>query len=642
MQTSNLMDFRGGYFTDYTSELMANNELLTAVNCNWRNGMVKRNGKDHYDTGGIGLTQGLKGAVRAYINDTWTTILAVEVGGVVNFYSGTGTTFAVIDASYDWQAGYEVEFGEIEGQVVATNGYNKPAVIYYDGGLVVENLETYDTRTWEDTNIYGGQWDDSETPPWIEDNAAAADGETGSANFEVSSGTNNDGFYASCDYPFNKVTVKGFVNNGAATPEYHYWDGSAWVAISLLASVDWSTSGDKMMEWDIPLDADKVLDMKPYAEEDALDIENLKLSGRFVIRVRFTSAPAGGAANADYLVIEHTQYLTQILFDEKPHTVYVHNGTMFLASRWIINFSPYQSVKGWREYQTDFFEEAGARIMQMISYQDVMVVLTEGALFTYNTTSLTDPIRSRPLANVGAKSGRSAAVVGNLLFFCSEDGIYVWDGSNANKCSKHIQSDIDSWELSNCAGVHYKNEYLICFPDESIVLVCDPDTVRRDSMGDVVISFYKYTNWKAHHFMWCRGWEDTGYLLGIIDRAYPYIDRFDVGSQDDSDNITMTLKTRFYNWTGFQDHKYMGRLKPKMREVSAVTGATHTLNFYSDEGKKMATKTLSVPVGDGYFEDTISLPYTMDGKNVSFEFIHSGPTSACLIGYAVQLRKRRF
>lgn len=639
MQTSNLIDFRGGYFTDFTTELMNNNELLTAENCNWRNGIIKRRGKSEYNTTDFSSFTGLKGAIRAFIDDSWVTILAIETGGVVNFYEGTGTTFTVIDSGFDWQAGYNVEFAQLDGKVVAVNGYNKPAILYDDGGIVVDNLETYDTRTWEDLNIYGGQWDNSESVPFVEDNVDCKDGVTGSQNFQISSSVVNDGFYISSDLPFNKFTIMGFTTGGSCTAEYRYWDGDDWTQFYPLSSPDWSTTANKACEWNFPLDSGVSL-MKPYWEEDGLGIEGVK--GRFIIRVRFTTAPAA-VSTADYIIVEHTQYLTQMLFDERPHTVYTHNGTMFMASRWVINYSPYAKVTGWREYQTDEFEEAGARIMQMISFQDVLVILTEGALFTFNTTSLTDPVRSRPLSNSGAVSGRSAAVVGDLLFYCSEDGIYAWDGSSSIKISKHIQTDFDSWDVDNCAGVSYKNEYILSFPDESKAIVCDPDTFRRDSMGDGQVSWYKYLNYKAHQFIWCRGYDDHGYLLAFIDDdSEPWIDRCDYGDLDDISPIPMTMKTKYFPFTGFQDHKFMGRFKPKIREVSALAGTVHTLNMYSDDGKKSATKDLLVPTGSGFYETTISLPYTMDGKNIAFEFVHLGATSACLIGYALQLVKRRF
>ncbi len=639
MQVVNLMDFRGGYFTDTPPELMKDNELLKAENCRWRNGIVKRNGISPYSTSDWSSFEGIKGAIRVYINSSWTTIVALDNGTNVNFYQGAGTTFAAIDNDFDWPTGYDVEFAELDGKVVAVNGQSKPAVIYYDSGWVVENLETYDTRDWPKENSYAGQWDASETPEFVDDSVSALD--STESDFNLATDTNNDGFYISCDYIFNKVVFYGAEQaSGSPVAEYSYWNGSAWTSLTVHTSPSWTgAEGNKTLEFDIPLDSDGVSLWKTYTEESADD--SYGIPNRFLIRVRFTTAPSA-AFDCDYITIHNTQYLTLILFGAYPHTVYVHNGTMFLAERWIVNFSPYQSLKGWREFQTDFFEEGGRIIQQMISFNDMLVILKENTIYTFNTSSLTDPVRSRPLTSVGAVSKRSAAVVGDLLFFVSRDGIYAWDGSREINVSKHIRSDLNTYTLSKAAGIHYDGEYWVGFPDQAITLTADPDTFRTDGAGNGVVSFYKFTGYKSNKFIYQSGAGDNGYLLALVDEDPPRIDRCDNGLQDGSTPIQMTIKTRFYSFTGFQYHKFMGRFKPKVKQVSSSTGSYHVLNYYSEDGIKAASTYLTVTTGSGFYSRDISLPYSMDGKNISFEMYHDGPTSAGLIGYAVELANRRF
>ncbi len=161
MGVINVVDMRGGYCLDVPPELMEENEASLAENCNWRNGIKKRNGIITYSTTDLSGFTGLKGAIRAYINDTWYTIIALDDGSYVNFYAGTGTTFAAIDNTFDWTTGYNVEFAELLGHVVAVNGVDKPAVIYWDSALTVENLELHDIRTRDAINWWAGQWDDS-------------------------------------------------------------------------------------------------------------------------------------------------------------------------------------------------------------------------------------------------------------------------------------------------------------------------------------------------------------------------------------------------------------------------------------------------------------------------------------------------
>lgn len=641
MKVVNIVDFRGGYFTDTPSELMKDNELLKAENCQWRDGMKKRKGKAPYSTSDWSSFEGIKGAIRVYINNAWVTIIALDDGSDVNFYYGTGTTFAAIDNTFDFSTGYNVEFAELDDHIVAVNGQEKPAVIYYDSGWTVENLETYDTRDWTKVNCFAGQWDNSEDPPFIDDSTDAFDEVAASANFQLSDGaTANDGFYIASDYAFNKVVFKGAVQaTGSPVAEYAYWNGTAWTTFTPGTAPTWTAAtGDKTLEFNWPMTDGELL-WQRYSEDDSLGLTGIP--NRFIIRVRFTTAPSA-AFSCDYLTVHNTQYLTLILQDGRPHTVYTHNGTMFLAERWIINFSAYHSVKNWRERNTEFFEQGGKQIQQMITYQDNLVIFKENAIYTYNTTSLSDPIRSRPLAAVGAAGGRSAAVVGGLLFFVADDGIYAWDGSRATRVTKHIQSDFDSWTKTNAAGIGYQEEYWVSFPSNSITLTADPDTFRKDGAGNGVMSFYKFTGYVSHKFYHEDGAGDNDYLLALVDADPPRIDRCDNGITDNSVAIAMALQTRYFDFGGFQKHKFMGRFKPKISEVSAITGSAHTLTSYCADGTKSKVITLTVPVGSGYYSKDISLPYTMDGKNISFELSHEGVTSAALIGYALELTNRRY
>ena len=73
------IDGRGGYATDVPSDLMADNELLTASNVQWRAGMKKRAGISKYqasDWSGYLYEAGAtpRGGIRAYINGSWTEV----------------------------------------------------------------------------------------------------------------------------------------------------------------------------------------------------------------------------------------------------------------------------------------------------------------------------------------------------------------------------------------------------------------------------------------------------------------------------------------------------------------------------------------------------------------------------------------
>jgi len=642
LKTIEIKDFRGGYFTDIPSELLQDNELLTAENCQWKQGgITKRNGISIYDATDFSAMVGLKGGIRAFINSTWYTIIAIDDDTSVRFYIGTTTTFTEIDAAFVWTKSKNVEFAELLGEVVAVNGTNKPCVIRYVGASVtIENLETYDTRLRNNVNWWAGTYDDG-AGTYTDDTVNAQD--TGVDDFPLTTVANdaNDGCYISCDFTFNYVIFK-VANQAAGAPVtvYEYWNGSSWTAITPTTAPVWTdTDGDKVLEFDIPLDSDGILLWKIYSEAETTDgIEN-----RYVLRIRFSTAPTNRFL-CDYLVLKHTQYLTQILANGRPHAILSHNGQLFLAERNVVNMCIPYHVTGWREGQVEFFAEGGAKIMQMVSFADTLVVLKEKTIYTYDTNNLMSPVRSRPLTSVGAISERSAVVIGDVLFFVGKDGVYLWDGAKAISVSNHIKTDIDSYTLTNACGIFYNGEYWVGFPTNSIVLTCDPDTFRRGSMGEGRASFYKFTGYKVNQFVYNNGEGDNGILQAIIDQNSPYIARCDLGVTDNITGaaaINMTVETKYIS-PKFQSIHFWGRLKPKIKQVSAATGAIHTLTLQSEDGTVSVPISIRVSTGSGYYSEDISIPYTLDGKNLSIKLNHNLQTSAGLIGYAFETKERRF
>lgn len=636
-----IKDFQGGYFTDISSELLNNNELLKAENCYCQDGIIKRNGISTYSTTDLSSFTGLKGATRAYINSTWYTIIALDDDSYVNFYYGTGTTFAAIDNDFDWTTGKDVEMAVLDGHVVCVNGTDKPAVIYYDGGFVIENLEAYDIRTRDEANWYAGQWDDSETETFIDDTTDAQD--AGVDDFEIGSATNNDGCYISCDFTFNKIIFTGAEQAaGAPVAEYRYWSNTTgWTALTFVTTPVWTeVAGDRTMEFNLPLDSDGNLLWDQYTgDTDVLGIQN-----KFVIRIRFTTA-ATGAFSCDYLTLFNTQYLTLVLYNQRPHTVCTHNNQIYFAERNIVNFSPPHSVTGWREGQAEYFDEGGEKIMALVSHIDSLVVFKENTLYTFTTTNLLDPVRSRPQTSVGTIAPRSPKLIGNDICFVARDGIYKWDGGRAVKVSEHIKTDLESYTITNACGINYKNEYWVSFPSNSITLTFNPNTFREPEEGEGRVSFYKFTGYKANIFIYCNGASDTGYLLVGVDQSTPYLARCDNGATDNIGSITnidMRVQTKYFSFTNYQTIKYLGRIKPEIKEVSAYSGRRHRIRFLNNNGTTTADIFVMVPKGNNYYSEDINIPYTIDGKNMSIEFKHNKNTSTTLRGYALNVEERRF
>lgn len=634
-----LIDFRGGYCTDVLNELMAENELFLAENCQWNNGLVKRNGISKYSTTDLSSFTGCKGGVRVYINSSWVTIYAMDDDSNVNFYYGAGTTVTPIDNDFDWTSGYDVEFAELNGCVIAVNGVDKPAIIYYDSGFVVKNLEEYDTRTRENSEWYAGQYTDS-TETFDDDSTDAQD--EGADDFQVCSDTNGDGCFVSCDLTFNKVVFKS-CQQAAGSPAsitYQYWNGSSWANLTLVSTPGWTDAeGDKTLEFNIPLDSSGELLWEPYDQSD-----EKYLSLKYVILISFGTAPSS-AFSADSLKVYHTQYLTQIMENERPQFVLTHGSRIILAANNAINMSPFNSVTGWRAGEVDYFVDGGNKIISLLSYNDVLLIFKESTIFSLSGNSYENWVRSMPLSHVGTCAKRSPIVIGGYVFFVGVDGIYAWQGSEAVKISKHIQSDIDSYTLDNACGKAYKNEYLISFPSNSIVLTCDLDTIRVDEVGDRRISFYKFTSYKVNQFIYNNGYGDNEYLLGIVDQDSPYIAKCDYGDVDNIEEetaIDMKAQTKYLDFIGFQKKKYIGRMRIKLKEVSGEAGQAHSFTIYSDDGTVNTAVTLTATIGTGFYNTITMPPYSADGKNLSLLLRHNLATSAKLVGYSLEVKERSF
>lgn len=641
--THNLADFRGGYFTDTPNQLMKDNEMHKAENCQWRGELTKRNGISKYSSTDWSGFSACRGGIRAKINAVWTTIVALDTGAVVNFYRAFGTAYTAIDNDFDWGRA-DVEFTELNGFIIAVNGTNKPAVIYYDGGWIVKDLEDYDTRTRDSHVWWAGQWTAIGTV-WTDDTTDAQD--VGADDFEIDSGTNDDGCFISSSQTFTKVIFASATQAaGAPVTTYKYWDGDSWEDLTLETTPVWTAvAGDRTLEFAIPLNADGELLWEPYGEET-----DDFLAGKYIVRIVHTTA-AGGAVSCDSLSIYHTHYLTQIMEDERPSQVATHGSQVYLAAGNTVNFSPWGGITGWRAGEVEYFADGGIAVRKMISHAGYLAVFKANTIYSLSGNVLDGYVKSRPLTSVGTVSGRSVAMVGNLLFFVADDGIYAFDGTNAVKVSKHIQTDFDTFNETASAGIQYQNEYWVSFPgvqgivSNSVTLTCDPDTIRRDEVGDSVVSFYKFLDYKADQFMHFNGDSDAGYLMAIINMNSPYIARCDYLDYDKmtaDTNITFKARTKYAFGRNPLTDKIFGRAKVKLGEVSAEGGRKHTVRLYGEDGAASDATTVKPPAGSGYHVEDLSIPYELDGKAFGVEVEHSKITKCVLSGVSIASKERRF
>ena len=649
-----LTDFSGGYATDLDSEQMAPNELLTATNCQWRNKIVKRKGTNQY-ADVSSSTDDLLGGCRVFLNDTWIFIIAKEASSAVKLYQGTSTSYTEItdekNVAYTLTADKEVFFSEvIGGSVLAVNGTDRPTVIHYDAdktggaGFVARALDRYDERVREIADWTAGQYDHTggaEEKLYTDDTTDAQD--DGTADFAMSGAATDDGHYIASDFVFTLITYDTIAssdvsNNPVAT--FNYWNGSAWVAITSFNQdlrTTWAT-GDKTVEFELPLDADGDLLWKPYdsGDTESASAESL-LTNKFAIKVAFTTVPTGAMTCKKISKVAHTHYLTQIMKDDKPSCVTVHKHRPVFGANKVVQLGKINSVKGWDAYDVEYAALGGKEVKWLVTHQDYLAIIKENAIYGLYGNSLAS-WSFKTIANVGTISGPSVQVVKDILFMLGTDGnIYAWNGSSHTTVSSHIKTDLDSFTRTDAVATKWQGEYWLSFPTNSTVITSDPDTFRipPNSNGEGRMSFYKFTSYRVDQFINVEGADETLSLRLIgTDRTggaekLRYLDN---GATDHgSAAITMTMKTKEFSDNSYGVMKRVGRIKAT---IDSGNG-NHTVTVGNNEGDTSAHTITNTT-------DYITPSYTVDGERVFIQLAHSGATTSGVSGFAMPLAGRRF
>ena len=619
-------DFRGGYAVDLPPERMEATMLKTAQNVYWRDGLQKRGGVSTYATTDISSYVSIRGMTRQYINNTWYTIAALEnASGDVTFHYGLNNcgTLTAIDATYKWSSGYDVEFDTLDNKVVAVNGSNKPAIIYYSSGWVIKNLEANDPRVREDDDWWAGQYDAS--GPVYTDDTTDAQSTTGSADFQYV-GTSGTGCYVAGTFTFNKIIFKNAEALGVTSDAtYQYYKGSSvWGTMDLATTPSWVT-GDVTLEWNYPSDW------------ETWDGTEETMAGRYVARLYFTTPPAA-VKYCTNLEISHTQYLTQIMADERPATVCTHLNRLYLGVGNNVNFSPPYRLTDWNEYDVEVFEQGGHEIKAMRSMGENLAVLKEGAIYGY-FGNVWENREVRLLSTVGTIRGRTAQVVNNILFFLAKDGFRYFYGTDSKLISKHINTDVLGYTATNANAVNYRGEYLCVFPSNSIGLWFDPDTLRNDDRGDGRVSFYKFTGMTFDVMNWHSGGSDDGYLLGAQNISSRLIKRLQNGNYYDgtSTDIAVVVQTKDYS-----NDEPLRKKRYTRTKIDVTQSGVYQYRIYDEYSANYVELTVDAGFGSTHFHYDIAIPYTIDGNTFSQYLSQTGSGDVVVYGFAIDAIGRKY
>ncbi len=388
---------------------------------------------------------------------------------------------------------------------------------------------------------------------------------------------------------------------------------------------DWLTSGDITLEWNFP------------ADWELWDGTEETMAGRYVSRLTFTTPPAA-AKSCQYLQVYHTQYLTEIMANEKPDHVVNYLNRIYLSAGNNVNYSPPYRVTGWNEYDTEIFEEGGKSIQAMRSCGETLLVLKDSAIYGYFGNVWEDRYL-KLLVNVGTVNGNTAKVIDGALFFLARDGFRYFYDANSKIISKHINTDVLSYTASNAFAVNYQGQYWCCFPSNNVMLWFDPDTYRVDDMGDGRVSFFKFTGITVSGMSWHYGGDDDGYLLGWQNIGGRIIKRLQNGNY--YDGTSTDIATVFQSRDVSHDTPLLKKRSVRAKVDTSKSG-TFAFRVYDEYSQNYVEATLDSGTGAGHFHYDISIPYTMDGMTNSYYLSNTGSVDVTIYGFAVETAGRVF
>jgi hypothetical protein len=647
VKQTTLIDFRGGYCTDVAPELMTSQELLIAQNCYWDSGLRMRKGTYSWDAV-WGTATSIVGAMRVYFPSipAFFNILAMDDGGSVTFYHQYASITATQFGGFNFTTGHDVQFDQIDGKVIAVNGYDKPAIMYCTSTYEIMNLETYDTRERGTATWWAGQYYDTASVTasiWTSDTEDAQSSAT--SDFEVCNGSGSNGFWIACNFQFNKISLYNCEQvSGTYGAAYEYWNtSSSWSTCSLISSADFNAAtATRTIEFDWPSD---------WMAGDSYFTGLDDLATHYIFRCRLSTAPSA-SFDCGSILLQHTQYLTAVMANDRPQAVSVNNRITHLAAGNNVYMSEYGSPTGWELKYTEYFLEGGQEVKQMLPFQDYLLVLKDNAVFGFYGTAVDTWVRKRLVYGAGACSRRSAAVVGNDVFFVGRNAIYKWDGVNVYSVSKHIHTDFESWVATTAVGFSYRGEYWLSFPSSTITLRCDPDSFRQDEMGDGRVGWFKM-DLGFRQFLYNQDGGDDGNFFGVVKCTATSIGgnhlcQLEYGHTGEDQWCGSTTAIEMIMQTGYKIADTYGyqtrytRVLPRISQVSSSVGATVTHALMSNDSSVTVSITQVLNTGTGYDQDYYTIPYTLDGKNLSYYFRSQGGQTVHVAGVTFEAAGRYF
>lgn len=237
----------------------------------------------------------------------------------VQVISGDSSTPAVIaQPSADWATGNYPQFGiQYQNRMGVFGVASNKHQLYFSTTSDHENFmgQNFSTARWE-------LWSRIAATPNV-DRTATIQAGTAVTLFTT---TNNDGFLAYGVSPFNKITFTiSQASTGAPVYTYEYFNGSAWAALTLTTTPDYTATGSTFLAFTAPSD---------WAVGDGTEVGGS--TSYYAIRALATTAPTT-AVQATSMTVTNTTYdTTPPTFSVFPGesdgllSAYVYRGMLFL------------------------------------------------------------------------------------------------------------------------------------------------------------------------------------------------------------------------------------------------------------------------------------------------------------------------
>jgi hypothetical protein len=472
-----------------------------------------------------------------------------------------------------------------------------------------------------------------------------------SSDFTLASTSYTTGFWVGCAHTFNKITIYDVnATNTAVNPIYEYYGrassagATGWQSLTPVNTPTWTAVGNKEIEFNFPIDSNTqeiLMDRTPSL--------NSSIGGVYCVRTTMSmTMTTTFSMTCGYVKAEHSQYLTQILLNDRPDVVSTHKSHLLMGSGNWMRVSPYSTLKGWREADKEYFSEGGT-IQAIVPHLDYAAIVLDNAIYGLYGNSWQNWSTKLLIGNKGTINKRSAVVVNEELYFVARDGIYGWNGSRLLKLSKHIQTYFDTLTITDACAVSLKGEYWVAFPTNGSLLLFDPDTIRIDDVGDGRVSFYRFpTGYTVNQFIPYFGSGDTGVVRVLANVAtIPRMDTIETDNFDKitaSSTITMEFRTKDYEFGNSQQNKLFRRLKMSINKASAAGGQSWTLKHYANNQGGESTASVAFTVATGTGVDTIfqGIPPGIDGYTYGIYLKHDSQYDAHFLGFGVEVEKRKY